>query len=258
MKIVLLTALGVGGASVIGALLGFIFKKVSHKWSDIVLAFAAGVMLAAAVLGLVIPSVEYSGKFGLITTVIGVFCGALCVNLIDKLVPHLHKLTGVDGEGGAFNFRPGDTVTRGDFLAMALISADKEKDIRFVTQTSFADDADIPMNIKSYAEYAKRCGIVTGYEADNGERVFDSTSAITRAEAAVILDRILMPEADGGDISVFADSREVPGWAASSVARLTRCGVLNGTGFGELMPASYVTRAETAELLCNVRAYVMK
>ena len=98
MKIVLLTALGVGGASVIGALLGFIFKKVSHKWSDIVLAFAAGVMLAAAVLGLVIPSVEYGGKFGLITTVIGVFCGALCVNLIDKLVPHLHKLTGVDGE----------------------------------------------------------------------------------------------------------------------------------------------------------------
>ncbi len=167
-------------------------------------------------------------------------------------------MTGVDGEGGAFNFRPGDTVTRGDFLAMALISADKEKDIRFVTQTSFADDADIPMNIKSYAEYAKRCGIVTGYEADNGERVFDSTSAITRAEAAVILDRILMPEADGGDISVFADSREVPGWAASSVARLTKCGVLNGTGFGELMPASYVTRAETAELLCNVRAYVMK
>ena len=28
----------------------------------------------------------------------GVFCGAFCVNLIDKLVPHLHKLTGVDTE----------------------------------------------------------------------------------------------------------------------------------------------------------------
>ena len=56
MRMVLLTALGVGGATVIGALIGFIFKKASHRFSDIVLAFAAGVMLAAAVLGLVIPS----------------------------------------------------------------------------------------------------------------------------------------------------------------------------------------------------------
>ena len=42
MKLVLLTALGVGGATVIGSLLGFIFKKISHKFSDIVLSFAAG------------------------------------------------------------------------------------------------------------------------------------------------------------------------------------------------------------------------
>ena len=61
MKLVLLTALGVGGATVIGSLLGFVFKKLSHKFSDIVLSFAAGVMLAAAVLGLVIPSLEYGG-----------------------------------------------------------------------------------------------------------------------------------------------------------------------------------------------------
>ena len=98
MKIVLLTALGVGGATIIGALLGFIFKKSTHKFSDIVLSFASGVMLAAAVMGLIIPSLEYGGKLGLITTVAGVFTGAICVNLIDKLVPHLHKLSGTDGE----------------------------------------------------------------------------------------------------------------------------------------------------------------
>lgn len=98
MEMVLLTALGVGGATVIGALLGFIFKRASHKFSDIVLAFAAGVMLAAAVLGLIIPSIEYGGKFGWITTVIGVFVGAICLNLTDKLVPHLHKLAGAEDE----------------------------------------------------------------------------------------------------------------------------------------------------------------
>lgn len=98
MQIVLLTALGVGGATVIGALLGFLFKKPSHRWNDIILSFAAGVMLAAAVIGLILPSLDYGGKFSLLITVAGIFCGALCLNLIDKLVPHLHKMTGVDQE----------------------------------------------------------------------------------------------------------------------------------------------------------------
>ena len=81
-----------------GSVMGFVFKRISHKFSDIVLSFAAGVMLAAAVLGLIIPSVEYGGKYGIIITVVGVFAGAICLNLIDKLVPHMHKIVGVDTE----------------------------------------------------------------------------------------------------------------------------------------------------------------
>ena len=100
MEMVILTALGVGGATVVGAVIGFIFKKLSHRFSDIVLAFAAGVMLAAAVLGLVLPSLEYGGRFGLLVTVIGIFTGAACLHLIDKLVPHLHKLVGSTNETG--------------------------------------------------------------------------------------------------------------------------------------------------------------
>ncbi|MBQ8426265.1 MAG: ZIP family metal transporter [Clostridia bacterium] len=98
MEIVLLTALGVGGATVIGAIIGFIFKNITHKFSDIVLSFAAGVMLAAAVLGLIIPSVEYGGRYALLITVSGIFVGAVFLNLMDKLVPHMHKLMGVDSE----------------------------------------------------------------------------------------------------------------------------------------------------------------
>ncbi len=92
METVLLTALGVGGATIIGALIGFAFKNISHKFSDIVLSFAAGVMLAAAVFGLIIPSIDYGGKWGILYAVLGIFAGALCLNLTDKLVPHLHKL----------------------------------------------------------------------------------------------------------------------------------------------------------------------
>ena len=98
MEIVLLTALGVGGATVIGSAIGFLFKNLTHKFSDIVLAFAAGVMLAAAVFGLIIPSIEFGGEWGFVITIVGVLVGAVCLNLIDKLVPHMHKLMGVDGE----------------------------------------------------------------------------------------------------------------------------------------------------------------
>ena len=98
MKLVLLTALGVGGATIFGSLLGFIFKKISHKFSDIVLAFAAGVMLCAAVTGLILPSLEYESFSPIVMTTLGVLAGALFLNVLDKLVPHLHRLAGIDQE----------------------------------------------------------------------------------------------------------------------------------------------------------------
>ncbi len=98
MDLVILTAIGVGGATVIGALLGFLCKSLTHRFSDIVLSFAAGVMLAAAVLGLVLPSVEYGGRFGLLIAIGGIFVGAIALNLIDKLVPHLHNTVECEGE----------------------------------------------------------------------------------------------------------------------------------------------------------------
>lgn len=104
MKIVLLTALGVGGATMIGAILGLIFKKITHAFSDVVLSFAAGIMLAASVFGLVAPSLSFGGKFPLLVTVGGIFCGASCLSLLDKLVPHLHRFAGADDENHPESF----------------------------------------------------------------------------------------------------------------------------------------------------------
>ena len=87
MKLVLLTALGVGGATAFGAVLGFIFKKISHKFEDAIIGFAAGVMLAAALMGLIIPSLETGG---ILKTVVGIFLGTVFLNVIDALVPHQH------------------------------------------------------------------------------------------------------------------------------------------------------------------------
>ncbi len=98
MQLVLLTALGIGGATVFGAIVGFFVPNCSHKLNDILMGFAAGVMLAAAVVGLILPAMEGTGKSGIPIVGIGLLCGALLLNLLDKLTPHLHNLSGVDSE----------------------------------------------------------------------------------------------------------------------------------------------------------------
>lgn len=100
MQQVLLTALGIGGATVLGSLIGFVVKRIPHRFNDIILSFAAGVMLAASVLGLILPSVESGGHHGALIAAAGILCGAIFLNLIDRLVPHMHSIAGIDREGG--------------------------------------------------------------------------------------------------------------------------------------------------------------
>ena len=97
MSVVFLTAIGVGGATVIGALIGFLFRGLSHKFSNLIVSFAAGIMLSAAVLGLILPSIEYGGKWGVAIAVLGILVGGICINLSDRLVPHIQKIV-VGGE----------------------------------------------------------------------------------------------------------------------------------------------------------------
>ena len=96
--IVSITALGVGLSTFVGALIGFAFKDISHKATDYILAFAAGVMLSAAFFGLIAPSFDEERPITLVTSILGIFTGALVVFLADRLVPHLHRTTETDIE----------------------------------------------------------------------------------------------------------------------------------------------------------------
>ena len=60
-------------------------------------------LLVSAVMGLVMPSLECGGDFGLLITVLGIFAGAFCLNLVDKLVPHLHKMVASPDEEAHHN-----------------------------------------------------------------------------------------------------------------------------------------------------------
>lgn len=96
MQQVILTALGIGGATILGSLLGFAVKKIPHKFNDMILSFAAGIMMAAAVLGLILPAVENGGRYGALLAGAGILCGALFLNFIDRFVPHMHNIAGID------------------------------------------------------------------------------------------------------------------------------------------------------------------
>ena len=98
MNSVWISAIGLCGATLIGAVLGFGIKELPHKWNDTVLGYCAGIMLAASTLGLIVPAFEEAGTSGCWMVVIGVMVGALFLNVLDLVTPHLHHITGLDEE----------------------------------------------------------------------------------------------------------------------------------------------------------------
>ena len=103
MTNVLISAAGLCGATIIGAILGFFVKELPHKWNDAVLGYCAGIMLAASTLGLIVPAFEQTRLWWLV--VIGVMAGALFLNVLDLVTPHLHHITGLDPEEHRNNAR---------------------------------------------------------------------------------------------------------------------------------------------------------
>lgn len=91
MGIAILTALLVGGATGLGALLGIGCKIISYRFHDIVMAFAAGVMLSASILSLILPAVE---RGGMIITIVGIFIGAAGLTALDQMSPRIFRLLG--------------------------------------------------------------------------------------------------------------------------------------------------------------------
>lgn len=94
----IISALGLFGATVLGSLIGFAIKGLPHKWNDTVLGYCAGVMLAASVLGLIVPAVDLCSPSGWWVVLVGVIAGAAFLNVLDHVTPHLHHITGVDQE----------------------------------------------------------------------------------------------------------------------------------------------------------------
>jgi ZIP family zinc transporter len=83
-----------GLATGFGALPVLFTKRVSDKLLDVMLGFAAGVMLAATSFSLLVPSIDLGGPW---IAVIGLLLGAVVLHLIDRFIPHFNPAFGVEG-----------------------------------------------------------------------------------------------------------------------------------------------------------------
>ena len=105
MSFVLLTASGIALCSLIGAAIGFSFKEIPASAEDALNSCAAGIMLCAAILGLIMPAVRFSGDSALWLPTLGIFCGAAFLSLIGRAGPYFTSKLGMTGADKASNCR---------------------------------------------------------------------------------------------------------------------------------------------------------
>ena len=138
-------------------------------------------------------------------------------------------------------FCPEKTVSRGDFLAMAV----KVLDIPLEEEDLSAISADVPLWLKPYVGAALRSGLLEGWpETQTGS--FEADQPITGAEAAVMLQNAL----DLTRQNALPEQDQIPVWAADSLAVMAE----NGIALAYDQP---LTRGQTAKVLYQVSALAL-
>jgi len=98
METLLVSAAGLGLASLLGSAIGMCFRTIPHRLNDMLMGFCAGMMLAASLVGLIIPSLDMAGGAGWWQVVLGVAGGVALIAVLDHFTPHLHHLSGIEPE----------------------------------------------------------------------------------------------------------------------------------------------------------------
>ena len=145
-------------------------------------------------------------------------------------------------------FCPDGTVSREDFLVMAMKSAGIFE-VAPTDSTPFSDTADMSETGRAYINTAYQLGYIKGtYVGD--KLCYLPNQAITRAEAAVIVANII--DAKSPVVTpVFSDSESIPTFALGAVASLNYMGILSERD-GGIMAASSLTRGDAAQMLSQV------
>lgn len=91
------------GMTALGAAAVFLRQQIEKKVLDLMLGFAAGVMIAASYWSLLAPALELSADLGglvWLPAVIGFLAGGAFLRLVDLVLPHLHLFQPESGAEG--------------------------------------------------------------------------------------------------------------------------------------------------------------
>ena len=149
---------------------------------------------------------------------------------------------------GQYFFDADATVSRSEFLTMAMASAGLEP-MQSVALTGFSDDGAIPTWAKGAVSAALKAGVIQGSHNASGAPVFGADAPITRAEATVMLNKLL--HVTDVPTEVFFPGGQAH-WASQAAANLTACGVLRSDATNTVALSDNLTRGEVAELLDGV------
>lgn len=147
--------------------------------------------------------------------------------------------------GGCSFFRPTQTVTRSEFIAMAASIA--ELPIEPTEQTDFADDAGLSPWAKPFVSTAAASGLVNGYQTTGGLNEIRGQNPITLAEASVIINNLLSESMDGLQFTL-ADTHTDMDWARSAISSLDRLDILSPLTTMQ-SDDSPITRQDACEML---------
>lgn len=147
--------------------------------------------------------------------------------------------------GGCSFFRPTQTVTRSEFIAMAASIA--ELPIEPTDQTDFADDAGLSPWAKPFVSTAAASGLVNGYQTTGGLNEIRGQNPITLAEASVVVNNLLTESMDGLQFTL-ADTHSDMDWARSAISSLDRLDILSPLTTMQ-SDDSPITRQDACEML---------
>ncbi len=151
--------------------------------------------------------------------------------------------------GDGMYFMPNESVSREEFVSMAMKAAGIEK-IAGLENTCFDDDSEISDSLRPYIATAQKLGFINGSFDGNG-LVFRPKSAITRAEAAVIVSNMLNLTVSTSSTPTFSDIEEIPSWAKGSIIAVYQNKIFSVTALDQMTidANEELTRAQTAETL---------
>lgn len=114
----LLATLFTWGVTALGAGMVFFFKSIERRVLDLMLGFAAGVMIAASFWSLLAPSIEMSaasGRSPWLIPAIGFLSGGVFLKVVDRILPHLHLNEPIEHAEG-----PKTSLQRSVLLVLAI------------------------------------------------------------------------------------------------------------------------------------------